>query len=181
MLQCMYFTIDFQRAHFLHQCHSTMHRPTTTYFKLSSLWWCILYLFTYNLVKIRHWWSQSIDRCRLCTVCAYLEHWEGAVHIDVGSPVRLSCESRISPRRGRQHTILQNFLKIFMKLKKIWTPGWRAYLAPPLDPPLRLKQEWLTRLVLHGSAYTAVARNHLLSVHIAGSIISGGRANPRGN
>ena len=42
-----------------------------------------------------------------------------------------------NPRGGRQHTILPNFPKNCMKLRKVWSVGG-APGVPPLDPPLRV-------------------------------------------
>ena len=96
---------------------------------------------------------------------------------------QISGGSRISPRRGRQlprGAPTYDFAKFSQKLheiERIWPPGRRTSLAPPLDPPLEIKGLILaiypteftklktvcwrrSSLNPHGSATTQIRRSH---------------------
>ena len=55
------------------------------------------------------------------------------------------------PRGGGANSLTYNFPKISQKLhgiERIWTPGGDASLAPPLDPPLNLKDPLHTKKII---------------------------------
>ena len=86
----------------------------------------------YNIVRVyeNYLYGTYVHKvqspCRMVMRCLLIRvfHHKHRIYIDSGG-------SKISPRRGRQHTILPKFPKKLHEIERIWAPG------PPPSPPLR--------------------------------------------